>query len=196
MMLNSTKTVTFGIAAAAFLGAFALTTPAMAQDAPAAPAAKSHAAKPAKGPEETVETRIADLKTKLKITDAQSAQWEAVANVMRDNAKEAQTRFDARQAPVTCIHPGWPLISGRDEVLRSWRANQRNPSAPAVLCYEEHATLYGEVAHVTCEEELESGTLAAGNLFVREGGLWRLVHHQATPIHERREAPRPPRRMT
>ena len=104
-------------------------------------------------------------------------------------------RLWARQAPVTCIHPGWPLISGREEVLRSWRAILRNPSAPAVLCYEEHATIYGEVAHVTCEEELDSGTLAAGNLFVREGGLWRLVHHQATPIHERREPPRPPRRM-
>ncbi len=96
MMFNSIKTVTYGITAATFLGAFALATPAMAQDA--APAAKSHAAKPAKGPEETVETRIADLKTKLKITEAQSAQWEAVATVMRDNAKEAQARYDEREA--------------------------------------------------------------------------------------------------
>jgi hypothetical protein len=96
MMFNPTKTVTYGIAAATFLGAFALAVPAMAQDA--APAAKSHAAKPAKGPEETVETRIADLKTKLKITDAQSSQWEAVAAVMRDNANEAQARYDEREA--------------------------------------------------------------------------------------------------
>jgi periplasmic protein CpxP/Spy len=96
MMFNSIKTVTYGITAATFLGAFALATPALAQDA--APAAKSHAAKPAKGPEETVETRIADLKAKLKITDAQSAQWEAVAAVMRDNAKEAQARYDEREA--------------------------------------------------------------------------------------------------
>jgi len=102
-------------------------------------------------------------------------------------------RLWARHAPVTCIHPGWPLISGREEVLRSWRAILRNPSAPSVLCYEERATIYGAVAHVTCEEELDSGTLAAGNLFVQEGGLWRLVHHQATPIQERREPPRPPR---
>ena len=96
MMFKSIKTVTYGITAATFLGAFALAAPAMAQDA--APAAKSHAAKPAKGPEETVDTRIADLKAKLKITDAQSAQWEAVANVMRDNAKEAQARYDEREA--------------------------------------------------------------------------------------------------
>jgi hypothetical protein len=103
-------------------------------------------------------------------------------------------RLWARHAPVSCIHPGWPLISGRDEVLRSWRAILRNPAAPAVLCYEENATLYGEAALVTCEEELETGTLAASNLFIREGGLWRLVHHQATPVQERHEPRRPAHR--
>jgi hypothetical protein len=45
------------------------------------------------------------------------------------------------------------------------------------------------LALVTCEEELDGGSLAASNLFVLENGLWRLVHHQATPIHERRERP-------
>ncbi len=104
-------------------------------------------------------------------------------------------RLWARHALVSCIHPGWPLITGREEVLRSWRAILRNPAAPAVLCYEERATIYGEAALGTCEEELDSGTLGASNLFVREGGLWRLVHHQATQIQERRETPRQPRRM-
>lgn len=106
----------------------------------------------------------------------------------------AMERLWARHAPVSCIHPGWVLITGRDEVLRSWRAILRNPAAPSVLCFDEHATLYGETALVTCEEELDSGTLAASNLFIRESGLWRLVHHQATPIQERRAPPRTPRR--
>ena len=104
-------------------------------------------------------------------------------------------RLWARQAPVSCVHPGWPLITGREEVMRSWRTILHNPSAPAVLCYEEHATIYGETALVTCEEELESGTLAASNLFIREGGLWRLVHHQATPIQDRRNPARPAHRL-
>jgi hypothetical protein len=103
-------------------------------------------------------------------------------------------RLWARLAPVSCVHPGWPLITGREEVLRSWRAILRNPLAPAVLCYDERATLYGEAALVTCEEELETGTLAAANLFSREGGLWRLVHHQATPVQDRRTPARPARR--
>ena len=27
----------------------------------------------------------------------------------------------ARESPVACLHPGWNLLSGRDEVMRSWR---------------------------------------------------------------------------
>ena len=27
----------------------------------------------------------------------------------------------ARVAPVTCLHPGWTLLSGREAVLESWR---------------------------------------------------------------------------
>ena len=105
-------------------------------------------------------------------------------------------RLWARQAPVSCLHPGWRLITGREEVMRSWRAILRNPGAPAVLCYEERATLYGDTALVTCEEELAGGALAASNLFIREGGLWRLVYHQSTPVQEQRAPARPVRRAT
>jgi hypothetical protein len=47
------------------------------------------------------------------------------------------------------------------------------------------------LALVTCEEELDGSSLAASNLFVLENGLWRLVHHQATPIMTRQEPPKP-----
>ena len=40
----------------------------------------------------------------------------------------------------------------------------------------------GDVAIVVCEEELRDGSLAATNLFVREEGNWRMMHHQASPI--------------
>lgn len=40
---------------------------------------------------ESVEARIADLHTKLHITPDESAQWDAVAQVMRDNAKAMET---------------------------------------------------------------------------------------------------------
>jgi tRNA A37 threonylcarbamoyladenosine dehydratase len=48
-----------------------------------------------------VESRISDLHRRLKITDAQKSQWDAVAQVMRDNAQkmidlEKQRATDAK----------------------------------------------------------------------------------------------------
>jgi len=45
-------------------------------------------------PFEHVEGRIAFLKTELKITDAQLPQWTAVADALRANAREHQTRHE------------------------------------------------------------------------------------------------------
>ena len=106
MMFKTIKPATFSLAAATFLGALALTAslnPAAAQtDTAAAPAAKpkAHTHKPAAGqtPEEHVEAHLADLKTKLKITDAEAPQWDALATVMRDNAKDAEGRIATRNA--------------------------------------------------------------------------------------------------
>lgn len=101
----------------------------------------------------------------------------------------------ARKAPVACLHPGWTALVDRDEVLDSWRAILVNPDAPKIACFDERVFLYGDVALVVCEEELDGGTLAASNLFVREEGAWRLVHHQAGQIvrgQDPRHATRPP----
>ncbi len=50
------------------------------------------------------------------------------------------------------------------------------------MCHDDRAFLYGDVATVLCEEELDTGHLVATNIFVREGKSWRMVHHQASPI--------------
>jgi ketosteroid isomerase-like protein len=97
----------------------------------------------------------------------------------------------ARQAPVGCIHPGWPALADRDEIMESWRGILSNPDAPRVACYDERVLLYGDTALVICEEELDSGTLVASNLFVREAEGWRIAHHQAGQMAARRTQ-RPP----
>jgi hypothetical protein len=97
----------------------------------------------------------------------------------------AMERLWARDAPVSCIHPGWTLLTGRDRVLASWRAILAGPAAMSVLCFDERVTLFGGLAMVICEEQLETHTLAATNLFVMENGLWRLVHHQSSQIVQR-----------
>ena len=74
------------VAIAALLGATFLATPltaAWAQNAPVKTAATTDATE-TKG--ETVEQRITNLHASLKITPAEEAQWNGVAQAMRENA--------------------------------------------------------------------------------------------------------------
>lgn len=98
----------------------------------------------------------------------------------------------ARKASVACLHPGWTALTDRDAIIESWAGILSNPDAPRIACYEEQVFLYGDAALVLCEEELEGGTLAASNFFVREDGLWRIAHHHAGQI-VRRQSERPRR---
>ena len=95
----------------------------------------------------------------------------------------AMTDIWARTAPVSCIHPGWPPLFGREEVLESWDGILSGDTPPAVSCHGARALVYGETATVLCYERLPEGYLAATNVFVREKGVWKMVHHQAGPTH-------------
>lgn len=76
-----------------------------------------------------------------------------------------------------CIHPGWPVISGRNAVMQSWQAILRSP--PPVICEQAACHILGDVALVTCTERIEQVTLSVTNLFTFEAGAWRMVHHHA-----------------
>lgn len=101
----------------------------------------------------------------------------------------------ARRAPVACLHPGWTVLIDRDAIMSSWRGLLANPNAPRIACYDERVLVYGDTALVLCEEELDGGTLAASNFFVREDGTWRLAHHHAGQIVRRPEERRRPSRL-
>ena len=102
----------------------------------------------------------------------------------------------AHRAPVACIHPGWDALHGRDEVIASWRAILGGGGGPPVRCTRPSASVIGDSAYVVCGEAIDGAELVATNFFVREDGAWKLVHHQAGPIHRRvvREAESGPRR--
>jgi ketosteroid isomerase-like protein len=122
--------------------------------------------------------------TELEVLEANEAFYRAFAT--RD--ANAMAAVWAEAHPVACIHPGWDVLDGRDAVLASWRGIFGSGDSPDVTCSLAEARVLGEAAFVTCHEEIGEGRLAATNLFVREGGAWRMVHHQATPIapgHER-----------
>ena len=91
----------------------------------------------------------------------------------------------AEDAPVACIHPGWPPLFGRANVLASWMGILSNPEAPRIHCREPRVvSINGHTAFVVCLEQLDAGCLLATNSFVREAGGWRLVHHHAGPAPE------------
>lgn len=87
----------------------------------------------------------------------------------------------ADSVPVCCIHPGWEGIHGREEVLESWRAILTGGSAPDIACIAPRAYLLGGAAYVVCFEDVGGDYLIATNYFVKEAGLWKMVHHQAGP---------------
>lgn len=95
---------------------------------------------------------------------------------------DAMERLWARAAPVACIHPGWPILLGRQSVMESWR---RILATPPPIAYADAAChAIGETAYVTCLERIGPAVLAATNLFVRERGGWHLAHHQAGHVLE------------
>ena len=92
----------------------------------------------------------------------------------------------SRQDSISCVHPGWTALAGRDAVMESWAAILSSADPPRVVCRSPSAFVFGNVAYVICYEELGSSFLVATNIFAREDVSWRLVHHQAGI------APRPP----
>jgi hypothetical protein len=122
--------------------------------------------------------REAQMTEKDQVLSANLEFYRAFA--MRD--EPAMEALWAHSHSVTCIHPGWMALRGRDAVMRSWGDILGNPEAPRIMCHDEAAVLYGNVAVVTCEEMLPSSTLVATNIFAKEGGVWRMIHHQAGPL--------------
>jgi ketosteroid isomerase-like protein len=114
----------------------------------------------------------------LDVLEANEAFYRAFAS--HDAA--AMDRVWAERHPVACIHPGWDVIDGRRDVLTSWQRIFDSEAAPDVSCSHAEARVIGDAAFVTCHEVLPGGRLAATNVFVREGSVWKIVHHQATII--------------
>jgi ketosteroid isomerase-like protein len=85
----------------------------------------------------------------------------------------------SRERLVACVHPGWQILYGRETVLASWKAILGNDSSPPIEPRDARAFVYGDVAVVTCVEQIFDMRLVATNIFVREAAGFRLVHHHA-----------------
>lgn len=94
---------------------------------------------------------------------------------------------------VTCVHPGWPMLRGREEVLRSWALIMANTAYIQFVLTEVYTEVRGDQAVVTCEENiltsdnsdgdvLAGGSVVSTNMFVRDAGRWKLWLHHASPV--------------
>ncbi|HEU4370181.1 MAG TPA: nuclear transport factor 2 family protein [Methylomirabilota bacterium] len=91
---------------------------------------------------------------------------------------------------VRCVHPGWALLCGWDAVRESWQRIFAGTAEMRFTLSEVNVNASGDLAWVTCTENIlsEAGgrvsvtAILATNLFERDGGGWRLVHHHASPV--------------
>lgn len=80
---------------------------------------------------------------------------------------------------VSCIHPGWHHLVGRDLVMDSWKSILSAGDIPDMQVKNAIANVYGDIASVICYEVFGEVTLVATNLFVKEEKSWKIFHHQA-----------------
>lgn len=103
---------------------------------------------------------------------------------------EAMRELWAHSVPVSCVHPGWDLVLGREAVLDSWRTIFSGSSDLHFQSEEAQITAGKEMGWVVSREVLRTSvqgmpvenTLTAVNTFVLEDGVWRIAHHHAAPL--------------
>ncbi|MFI6941181.1 nuclear transport factor 2 family protein [Streptomyces sp. NPDC050418] len=103
---------------------------------------------------------------------------------------------------VSCVHPGWPVLTGRGEVLRSYALIMANTEYIQFFLTDVKIAVNGDTALVTCTENILSGApseeagelgplvgqlVVASNLFHRTDDGWRVWSHHASPVLAERD---------
>ncbi len=96
-----------------------------------------------------------------------------------------------------CVHPGWPALRGRTDILRSFSVILANTPYIQFFLTDVEIRTAGELAVVTCAENiltavdgddaegrsgLTGGRVVATNVFRRTSAGWRLWLHHASPV--------------
>ncbi|SFD29065.1 Ketosteroid isomerase homolog [Streptomyces aidingensis] len=102
------------------------------------------------------------------------------------------------KAGVSVVHPGWPVLNGRAEVLRSYATIMANHEYIQFFLTDVEISVLGDTALVTCTENiltggpaqpdgsagpLVGGVVVATNIFRRaEDRSWKVWAHHASPV--------------
>tara|TARA_B110000305_G_C19459715_1_gene653368 strand:+ start:4298 stop:4678 length:381 start_codon:yes stop_codon:yes gene_type:complete len=103
---------------------------------------------------------------------------------------DAMTQVWEHSSRVACIHPGWPILRGWDNVILSWEGIFRGSGRNQFILTNESHVVIGDAAWVHLDENLVdtdgAGTIAATNMFARSPtGVWQLVAHHGSPVMNR-----------
>jgi ketosteroid isomerase-like protein len=107
---------------------------------------------------------------------------EAFYRAFNDKDMEAMERLWASGDDVSCIHPGWNVLQGREPVLDSWRSILSNPDQPRIVTGGASVSVNGDTAVIVCRELVAGSPLAATNVYVRQVEGWKLQHHHSGPV--------------
>jgi ketosteroid isomerase-like protein len=125
----------------------------------------------------SVRAAVANMGEDDEILAANATYYRAFAN--GDFA--AMSRIWAPEQ-VSCVHPGWPVLVGRAAVLESWQGILGNLAPERIVFHEATAMVAGDEGRVLCIEVIGTVAFAASNWFRRIDGIWRMIHHHASPI--------------
>lgn len=102
----------------------------------------------------------------------------------------------AQSESASCVHPGWHRLDGWEEIRRSWKNIFASARAWTVTCEDVRIHVRGELAWVSCVEVMSpfgdtsgdsAARMQATNLFVKDEGEWKLLHHHASATPEPEE---------
>jgi ketosteroid isomerase-like protein len=91
---------------------------------------------------------------------------------------------------VKCLHPGWELRIGWEEVYESWANIFHSTTRMQVTISRPLVRAIGDTAWVSCvasvttsyEGGFSTAMVETTNIFVRHSGQWRMVHHHTSPL--------------
>ncbi len=92
-----------------------------------------------------------------------------------------------------CVHPGWSMLTGRREIMRSWALIMANTPYIQFVLTDVRTNVVGDVAVVSCAENIltagdegetgfVAGKVVATNTFVLTPRGWRLWIHHGSPV--------------
>ncbi|HSD30095.1 MAG TPA: nuclear transport factor 2 family protein [Vicinamibacteria bacterium] len=103
---------------------------------------------------------------------------------------EAMESVWLHEPAIACVHPGWDVLVGWEAVRRSFEQIFASTTWLRVTTTASRVEIIGEVALVSCAENItgQSGddvnlaVAQATNIYRRTPAGWRMIHHHSSPV--------------